>query len=196
MVSQSTRDGSASVDLLTAHREMLDLHLVALGSVLVRVFEFDLNRLPPGRHPDFDRSITRVVTYEADLQYRELLVEGQLNRVRGAQVIRPRLTPEQITLLVEEGRTIDPSESEPVEFIVHDMRNRRVATVSTDLSTTTTYFDAPQNQLPYETSPAFFRPEVLSRYRANKDKYDMSDGWITCEGRGLSGTTASTTPVR
>ncbi len=182
VVSQSSRDDSAPVDLITVHRETLDLHLVAVSAVLVRVFEFDLSRVPLGRHFDFDRSIKRVTTREADLQYRELFIEGQLNRIRGAQVIRPRLTPEQVEQLVVDGRIIDPSKSEPVEFIVYDMRNRRVTTVTTDPSSTTNYFEAAKNQLPYETSPAFFRSEVLSKYRADRDKYDMSDGWIVCRG--------------
>ncbi|MDE2968445.1 MAG: hypothetical protein OXS30_13285 [Chloroflexota bacterium] len=182
VVSQSNGDDSAAVNLMSAHRETLDLHLVAVRSVLVRVFEFDLNRWPLGHHLDFDRSTKRVTTREPDFQYSELLIEGQLNRIRGAQVIRPRLAPKQVEQLVREGRIIDPSESEPVEFVVEDWRNMRIATVSTDPSTTTNYFVAKDNALPYETSPAYFRPEVLSRYKADREKYDLSDGWITCRG--------------
>lgn len=182
VISQSPRDESAPVDIVSVRRETLDLHLVALDAVLVRVFEFDLNRLSLGQHLDFDRSRESSTEHEADLQYRQLLIDGQLNRIRGAQVIRPRLTPKQIKQLIEEGRISEPSEAEPVEFIVHDIRNGRITTVSTDPSTTTNYFEAAHNQLPFDTSPAFFRSGVLSRYRADKDKYDMSDGWITCRG--------------
>jgi len=182
VVSQSTRKDAVPVDLISVHRETLDFHLIALSAVLVRVFEFDLIRVPPGNHLDFEHSTDRATTNEADLQYRELLIEGQLNRIRGAQIIRPMLTMREVEQLVREGRIVDPSENEPVDFIVYDIRNQRIVTVSTDPSTTTTYFDAPENQLPFETSPAFFRSEVLSKYKADREKYDLSDGWITCRG--------------
>ncbi len=42
VVSQSTRDTSATADLFSVRREVLDLHLVALDAVLVRVFDLTL----------------------------------------------------------------------------------------------------------------------------------------------------------
>ena len=38
--------------------------------------------------------------------------------------------------------------------------------------------------LPYELSPAFFRPEVLSKYKADRDKYAIDEmrRFITCRG--------------
>ncbi len=180
VVSQSTREDSASVDLISVHRETLDLHLVALDAVLVRVFEFDLHRGSLSGRPDFDSAKRRRFLEEPALQYHTILIEGQLNRIRGAQVIRPRLTDEQIDQLVRQGRTIDESESERLDFVVYDMRNERTVTVSTDESSTTSYFEAARNHLPYDTSPAFFRPEVLSKYKADREKYTISESDITC----------------
>ena len=57
-------------------------------------------------------------------------------------------------------------------------------TVSTNPSATATYFDASTNSLPFETSPVFFRSDVLSKYKANRDKYTISEehGSIHCRG--------------
>ena len=58
-----------------------------------------------------------------------------------------------------------------VKFLAHDWRNRRITKISTDPNATTNYFVAHENSLPFETSPAFFRPEVLLKYKADQDKY-------------------------
>ena len=60
--------------------------------------------------------------------------------------------------------------------------NGRIAAVSTDPATTTNYFVASANSLPYETSPAFFRPEVLAKYKADSDKYTVQESTIRCRG--------------
>jgi hypothetical protein len=47
---------------------------------------------------------------------------------------------------------------------------------------TANYFNADKNDLPFELSPAFFRPEVLSKYKADSEKYHVDDRSITCRG--------------
>ena len=71
-----------------------------------------------------------------------------------------------------------------VAFIALDWRNKRITDMSTHPSATTNYFQASQNSLPYEVSPAFFRPEVLNKYKADQDKYAVSEvsRTITCRG--------------
>lgn len=39
-----------------------------------------------------------------------------------------------------------------------------------------------KSDLPFETSPAFFRPEVLLRYKADTEKYRLTDRSISCRG--------------
>ncbi len=73
-------------------------------------------------------------------------------------------------------------QSKYVEFIAKDWRNKRTASISTDPSATTNYFSTDGNDLPFELSPAFFRPEVLSKYKADREKYKVSDREISCRG--------------
>ena len=39
-----------------------------------------------------------------------------------------------------------------------------------------------KSDLPFETSPAFFRPEVLQRYKSDTDRYTLEDRSISCRG--------------
>ena len=60
-----------------------------------------------------------------------------------------------------------------VEFKTYDWRHMQVAPISTDPSATTNYFKAHENSLPYEMSPAFFDPEVLVKYKSDREKYQV-----------------------
>src|SRR5208337_3989469 len=72
------------------------------------------------------------------------------------------------------------SHREYVTFIAEDWRHKRVAEISTDPVATTNYFQANENDLPFELSPAFFRPEVLSKYKTDRDKYTVDEREIHC----------------
>ena len=69
-------------------------------------------------------------------------------------------------------------------FVINDWRNGKVHEVSTDPAHSANYFNDENNSLPYETSPAFFRAEVLSKYKADRDKYTINEehGFISCRG--------------
>lgn len=63
-------------------------------------------------------------------------------------------------------------------FIAHDRKNGLVREISCAPGATANYFT--DSDLPFETSPLFFRPEVLAKYKADTDKYKVSDRSIQC----------------
>ena len=75
---------------------------------------------------------------------------------------------------------LEKKNREYAEFIAYDWRNRRIAKISTDPNATSNYFNAEGNSLPFELSPAFFKPEVLLKYKADRDKYTVSERSISC----------------
>ncbi len=180
VISVSGPEGPHSTDLVSFRRESLDLYLIAMSAVLVRTFDVTLLRRPPSERYNYGEHVDRLVRIGSGLCYKEMVNEGRFGFIRGVQVIRPTLTPVEVEQLVKGGRIADPAEEIPVGFSIWDWRNDRIATVTTDPSTTTSYFDADQNDLPFETSPASFRPEVLSRYKADTEKYTVREGRITC----------------
>lgn len=65
-------------------------------------------------------------------------------------------------------------------FIAYDWKSKQVIEISCSPGQTSNYFT--KSDLPYELSPAFFRPEVLARYKTDKDKYTLEDRSVRCRG--------------
>ena len=61
-----------------------------------------------------------------------------------------------------------------------DWKNGVVREISTEPGNTANYFT--KSGLPFEVSPAFFRPDVLLRYKSDSDKYTLQDRSISCRG--------------
>ena len=181
-ISLSEKGKGRNIALASFRRQELDLHLIALESVLVRSFDFTLFRPPFDLSVHERRTAERLVRTTDDLIYRMIAKGDGYCSIRGVQIIRPKLSEREAHRLARTDHLPTDEEATPVEFLVQDIRNETVVTVSTDPATTRTYFQADRDDLPYETSPAFFRPEVLARYTADRDKYKLHDGWISCRG--------------
>ena len=66
------------------------------------------------------------------------------------------------------------------EFIALDPKAGVVRSISCAPEALSNYSE--DSSLPYETSPVFFRPEVLSKYKADYDKYTLEDRVLSCRG--------------
>lgn len=97
----------------------------------------------------------------------------------GIQIIRPRRPKKEILSSMSAGRT-EHKKQDYVEFLSYDWRNKRITEISTDPAATTNYFEAYHNTLPFEMSPAFFRPNVLAEYKSDRDKYTVDTRDIRC----------------
>jgi hypothetical protein len=152
----------------------LEEYLAATNSTLVRRFDFTLLRRNSfTMWPEGPETVTR----ESDrLFYRQKVDAGVAAYTTGVQLIAPRRPYRAIFDDLRGGH----KDRKYVEFIAHDWRNKRVAKISTDPKATTNYFEAHGNSLPFELSPAFFRPDVILKYKTDKDKYTVGERDITC----------------
>jgi len=76
-----------------------------------------------------------------------------------------------------------PTPEEPKQyatFIAHDWKNKRIAEISCDPSCLANYFT--ESDLPFEITPAFFRPEVLLKYKSDREKYQIENRSVGCRG--------------
>ena len=104
---------------------------------------------------------------------------GHAAYTRGVQIIRPRRPSKVVFTDIIDGWS-GQKNKEYVEFIAYDWRNGCITKISTDPSATANYFNAEGNSLPFELSPAFFRPEVLLKYKADRDKYTVGERDVSC----------------
>ena len=179
VVTVSSRKSEPKVTLISFKRDPLEEYLAVSNSVLVRMFEFRLYRRKSfSSWPDGDE---RKVVETDELFYRQRIIDGYAGYARGIQIIRPRRPKAEIFSFIK-GSWSDFSEGQYVEFLAYDWRNKCTLEISTDPVATTNYFEAPENSLPFELSPAFFNPDVLLKYKADRDKYTTGERDIHCRG--------------
>lgn len=168
--------------LITCKRAPLERYVTASGCVLVRFFDFTIFNHSKSTSWDGGKRTRHKETPE--LFYDQCVHPDGHALIRGVQILRT-ITPREDLF----RSMVDPwhgrRKQEYASFIIHDLRNAKVTEVSTQPGETTNYFQAHNNALPYETSPAFFRPEVLSKYKTDRDKYRIEEGHRTISCRGV-----------
>lgn len=176
VISISTRKKDGDISLVTFSWPELEEYLAIAGFVLVRCFDFTLLRY--GNFSSWGDGPERTIRISDDFLFRQKSV-GNAAYTRGVQIMRPR----DIRAVSDEvsDRWSGRSKKEHVTFIAQDRRHENaVVEISTDPAATTNYFEAAENDLPFELSPAFFRPEVLSKYKTDREKYTVGERDINC----------------
>jgi hypothetical protein len=159
--------------IVTFNRDVLDQYLTLTESTIVRTF--DVTRFDSGFSGWSDRHDVQH-TIEADIFYRSHIEPGHASYMRGCQIVRSLISKESII----KRHDFSNQEKQYASFIAYDWRHKVVKEISCAPGQTANYFI--KSDLPYELSPAFFRPEVLSKYKADSDKYRLEERSISCRG--------------
>jgi hypothetical protein len=167
--------------LVTIKDDVLYFHLFLNESVLVRLYDatrfentMDIHR--------FNREDFNMKDEDNEIFFRGgLTYDDEKNPVsgwiRGFQIIRNTQPVSKMLALV----TGDPLEEKKYEkFIAYDWRNKKIGLFSCDPKELDNYFS--DTGKPLEISPAFFRPEVLAKYKQDNEKYTLSQRSIHCRG--------------
>jgi hypothetical protein len=173
----SREDKGSNMALVSFKWEPLEEYLAVSDASLLRMFGFTLLRR--SGFSGWSNEPTLEFQESDHFFYRRKVMPGYAAYTRGVQIIRPRRAKEAIFTGITD-RLFGQKNKEYVEFIAYDWRNSRVAKISTDPSATTNYFNAQGNSLPFELSPVFFRPEVLLKYKADRDKYTVGERDVSC----------------
>ena len=179
IVSVTIKDDFDGVTLVSVQREPLELYLAASNSTMVRMFDFTCRH--SGEFSGWSSEPEMPYLENDDLFYRQKIDSKKGGYTRGIQIV-PLSRPKSDIFSSYRDKWSGKQEEEYVEFEAYDWRNDQVTKISTDPAATTNYFMSNENSLPFETSPAFFRPEVLSKYKSNRDKYiyDEVNRTISC----------------
>jgi hypothetical protein len=161
--------------VVTMTREDLDVLLLMLESSYVLLF--DSTRFDPGNFTSWgDGPEEHVSLVEENLYYRGRANTGRESYLRGFQVTAPVINDRLRRRLMWES----PEPKQYATFIAQDWKHDLVHECSCDPGQLGNYFV--ESDLPFQTSPAFFRPEVLLKYKADPDKYQIEGRSIHCRG--------------
>jgi hypothetical protein len=175
VVSITTHEKHDDVNLVTFTWPELEEYLGIAGYALVRMFDFTLLRY--GEFGGWSDGPEDLVRISDDFAYRQK-VSGKAAYSRGVQVIRAsdaRVISDNVS-----AKWSGSSKRQHATFIAQDWRHDKVVEISADPADTTNYFEASKNDLPFELSPAFFRPEVLSKYKTDREKYTVDERDVRC----------------
>lgn len=166
VVSITAENTSQGVSLVSFKREPLEEYLAASQSVLVQMFDFTLGRLADMNWHYAPENVIK----KTHIFFRQKLDLGKSAHTRGVQIIRPRRSNSEIFASIK-----GEQERQYVEFIAYDFRNDCITNISTAPNKTANYFQEHKKSIPFETYPAFFNAEVLSKYKSDHDKYSIDE---------------------
>jgi hypothetical protein len=160
-----------STDVVTIQRKELDKFMALSKTCLV--IRFDFTRVRWGSFSGWGE-IKRYNKDYTDLSYHGG-VNGQGSYCNGVMVVRPQIS---VADLIRDWKT---SENRPslkyATFKINDRKNNAYVETSCAPEFLSNYFQ--KSDLPWEISPAFFRPEVLHRFKADPEKYTLEDRSIS-----------------
>lgn len=167
--------GDSSAMLVTIKLEALHRYMAVTETVLVT--RFDFTRYIPGSFGGWSETARNEVA-EDDLFYNGG-IQANGSFVNGALILRPILTK---AMLIERARrSWNQADKKYTVFKAHDWKNARLAEISCSPSDLASYFET-DSPLPFQTTPAFFRPDVLQKYKSDPDKYRLEHRSIHARG--------------
>jgi hypothetical protein len=159
--------------IVTVNRRVLDEYMALTDTAIVRMF--DITRFRPNHFGGWSQPVASKETTDSDLHYRHHIETGHASYMRGIQLTVGHMSREQAAHA--HGIGPDPRKKY-ASFIAQDWKNNVIQEISCEPGATSNYFT--ESNLPFELSPAFFRPEVLLKYKADSEKYVLQDRSINC----------------
>ncbi|MDK2892989.1 hypothetical protein [Methanohalophilus sp.] len=161
--------------LCTLRKEELDFYLFLANACLIRVFDVSRS-LDWTSGSELEKSF---MDEENEIYAHHTLIGDPNNPtasiLRGFQIIRCKKPREKMILRLK-GK--EPRKY--VRFIIWDWKHKKEQEWTSDPEQIGNYFV--ESNYPFGTSPAFFKPDVLSKYRQNPSRYKIHDRWIECKG--------------
>ncbi len=163
----------ASAHLVWVDYDLLQRHMSASGTSLVQMF--DAIPIPAGLSASERADGEEVGDPKAGVIYR-CGMSGAGGYARGVYFMGPDQTAQERGIA---EASVEAAPKEYETFTILDWKNGKVVECSSSPDAQASYFQK-DSPLPFQTSPVFFRPDVLDRYKADPDKYQLKHRSITC----------------
>ena len=171
----STETGEVGATLVTIEAEQFHRYMAVTETALV--MKFDFTRYVSGSFAGWGEP-KRGNVDESGLFYQTGVQPGA-SFANGLLIVRPRLTTEM--LIARANRRWGRRDKEYATFMANDWKNKRSAEISCAPWALASYFDE-GSPLPFQTTPAFFKAEVLHKYKADPERYRLEHRSIHARG--------------
>lgn len=165
-----------SAMLVTINAEQLHRYMAVTETALMT--RFDFTRCTSGSFLGWNDDHQRDEINEDDLFY-HTGIQANGSYANGAMITRSVLSKQM--LIDRANRRWNDDGKVYAIFKAHDWKNNRLAEISCAPTALASYFDK-DSDLPFQVTPAFFRPEVLQKYKADLDKYQLEHRSINSRG--------------
>jgi len=166
-------DHGPSALLVWMDADILQRHMSASGTSVVQMF--DATPAPSGLVKAGQPADEEVGDLQTGLIFR-YGIGGVSSYARGVHIIAANHTAQERGEL---ETAVDDAPKEYETFIIQDWKNDRIVECSCAPDAMASYFER-DSTLPFQTSPVFFRADVLDRYKSDPDKYQLQHRSITC----------------
>jgi len=191
LIRMAPRGTQRTATIMTIAREVIEHHMSASKTGIVQMFDSICITKPFRRWQGKPRVVN---DHKCNLHYHARFEPPHQSYVRGLQILPPSNTAEELGAALVAQKT-QPKRYE--SYTVADWRNSgipgqrpdprvlldhakcKLVTASCNPNSLASYFDPPSS-LPFQVSPAFFKPDVLNRYLADPDKYSLEAQSISC----------------
>lgn len=173
-------DKKNELTLCTIKQKDLNFYLFLTNSVLVRVFDLDKIHDSWDFHANYKRFADSYRNAKEEIFFnrtKELEENGKRIRgwIKGFQIIRNKEKLSKMRKILE-GK----EDREYASFIINDFKNKKIVEWSSNPKELGSYHV--KNDLPFGTSPAFFNPQVLLKYKQDNEKYSFAYRKINIRG--------------
>lgn len=165
-----------SFTLLAMRRDALAEYAGLTNTQLLRMFDF--TRLDWSNFSGWGDLPAKPLPEHPTIRGKFGLIPGRASYTRGVQVVTLALSQEEVHRRY--GMSTRARGRKYESFIALDAKNKRIAELSSDPRELDSYFE--DTGKPWQITPAFFRPEVLQKYKLDSEKYTIRDRTIDCRG--------------
>jgi hypothetical protein len=160
------------LDVVTIRRKDFDAYMALTNTSLVLRFDFTRVRWGSfcgwGKIDHYNREATDLFYHGGK--------DGQGSYCNGALIVHPKVTVDDIVQAWKDEES--NTNRSYAAFKIYDRKNDINVETSCAPEFLSNYFQ--KSALPWEISPAFFRPEVLHRFKADPEKYTLDDRSVSC----------------
>ncbi len=164
--------------IITVKKTILGEYTSVSKMLLVRMFDF--TRYKSGNFSGWgDRNTPIQFEGKHNIFGSLVISESYGSYSRGFQVANISISKDKIINNIW-GRPVSEKAKQYATFIAYDWKNKRIAEIACDPACLSNYFT--KSDLPFEITPAFFKPEVLLKYKSDRAKYQLESRSVGCRG--------------